>query len=71
LPERGIVDLVTPRIDGMVDKGGWNNAGYYAAKEGEIFDIIYYGYDRINLYLRVDAKDLLAGRERNSSLNSI
>jgi hypothetical protein len=63
LPERGIVDLVTPQIDGMVDKGGWNNAGYYAAKEGEIFDIIYYGYDRVNLYLRVDAKDLLAGRK--------
>lgn len=62
LPERGILDFVTPQIDGMVDKGEWDNAGYYVDKKSKIFDKIYYGYDRFNLYLRLDAKELLAER---------
>jgi hypothetical protein len=63
LPEKEIVDQVTPQIDGIVDKGEWDNAGYYVAKGCQIFDRIYYGYDRSNLYLRVDTKDLLAERK--------
>jgi len=63
IPEREIVDLVTPQIDGIIDEGEWDNAGYYRAEGCEIFDKIYYGYDRFNLYLRVDTKDLLAERK--------
>lgn len=63
LPEREVVDLVTPQIDGIVDEGEWDNTGYYLAEGFEIFDKIYYGYDRFNLYLRVDSKDLLAERK--------
>jgi len=63
LPEREIVDLVTPHIDGIIDKGEWDNAGYYMVKKGKIFDKIYYGYNRFNLYLRVDTKDLLAEKK--------
>lgn len=63
IPEREIVDLVTPQIDGIVDEGEWDNAGYYVVEGSEIFDKIYYGYDKSNLYLRVDTKDLLAKRK--------
>jgi len=63
LPEREIVDLVTPQIDGIVDEGEWDNAGYYVAEGCQIFDRIYYGYNKFNLYLRVDTKDLLAERK--------
>lgn len=63
LPEREIVDLVTPEIDGIIDEGEWDNAGYYRTEGGEIFDKIYYGYNKFNLYLRVDTKDLLAERK--------
>jgi alpha-amylase/alpha-mannosidase (GH57 family) len=63
LPEREIVDLFTPQIDGIVDEREWDNAGYYVAERRKIFNKIYYGYDRFNLYLRVDSKDLLAERK--------
>jgi len=63
IPAREIVDLVTPQIDGMIDEGEWDNAGYYVAEGSEIFDKIYYGYDKSNLYLRVDTKDLLTKRK--------
>ena len=63
LPEREIVDLITPEIDGIIDEGEWDNAGYYRAEKCEIFDKIYYGYNGYNLYLRVDTKDLLAERK--------
>ncbi len=63
IPGRGIADLITPEIDGIIDEGEWDNAGYYVAEGCEIFDKIYYGYDRYNLYLRVDTKDLLAERK--------
>jgi len=32
LPSREIADLVTPEIDGIIDKGEWDNAGYYVAE---------------------------------------
>ncbi|MFB0526058.1 MAG: glucodextranase DOMON-like domain-containing protein [bacterium] len=63
IPEREIVDLVTPQVDGIIDEGEWDNAGYYRAENCELFDKIYYGYDRSNLYLRVDTKDLLTERK--------
>lgn len=61
-PTREIVGPISPQIDGIVDEGEWDNAGYVAEK-GKIFNRIYYGYNRSNLYLRVDSKDLLAQRK--------
>jgi len=62
LPGREMADLVTPEIDGIIDKGEWDSAGYYVAEGCEILDKIYYGYNRYNLYFRVDTKDLLTER---------
>jgi len=62
-PERGILGAVNPEIDGIIDEGEWDSAGYYVAEDCKVFDRIYYGYDKSQLYFRVDTKDLLAERK--------
>ncbi len=46
-------NLITPSIDGQLDQAEWRDAGRYEFEDGAI-DTLHFGYDRSNLYLRVD-----------------
>ncbi len=54
--------IITPTLDGQADEDEWAAAGRYEARggaqarAGDVVSAFYYGYDRDNLYLRVDAK---------------
>ncbi len=49
----GQSDLITPDIDGQLDDAEWEDAGRYEFDTGAI-EMIHFGYDRSNLYVRVD-----------------
>jgi alpha-amylase/alpha-mannosidase (GH57 family) len=61
-PAAGASDLMTPSIDGVAAEGEWDAAGYYTVEGGvqatpeQIISQLWYGYDRQNLYLRLDAR---------------
>jgi alpha-amylase/alpha-mannosidase (GH57 family) len=61
-PAAGASDLMTPVIDGVAEENEWDAAGYYTVEGGvqatpeQIISQLWYGYDRQNLYLRLDAR---------------
>ncbi|MGC9333883.1 MAG: glucodextranase DOMON-like domain-containing protein, partial [Anaerolineae bacterium] len=61
-PEAGASDLITPEIDGVGDESEWQGAGYYLEEGGvqatpnQIASQLWYGFDKENLYLRLDAR---------------
>jgi alpha-amylase/alpha-mannosidase (GH57 family) len=62
VPAAGASDLMTPVIDGVAEANEWDAAGYYTVEGGvqatpeQIISQLWYGYDRQNLYLRLDAR---------------
>ncbi len=63
LPEQAAAALISPTIDGVLDEGEWDAAGYYVASGGAMaaaqpfFDRLAYGFDQQNLYLAVQAAE--------------
>jgi alpha-amylase/alpha-mannosidase (GH57 family) len=61
-PEAGASALITPEIDGVEGEGEWEGAGYYLEEGGvqatpdQIASQLWYGFDKDNLYLRLDAR---------------
>ncbi|MCL7452940.1 MAG: glycoside hydrolase, partial [Anaerolineae bacterium] len=57
LPEQAATGLISPTIDGVIDPGEWDAAGYYLASGGVmapgqvLLDKLLYGFDQQNLYL--------------------
>ncbi len=55
-------DLITPTIDGQAEEA-WAQAGRYGvaggaqARSDDIVTALYYGFDKDNLYLRLDARE--------------
>ena len=61
-PVAGASALITPTIDGLAREGEWQGGGYYA-EEGsvqagpeQIVSQLWYGFDKENVYLRLDAR---------------
>ena len=61
--DRPATDLIAPTIDGQVDEDAWAAGGRYSAAGGsqarsdDIVTALYYGFDKENLYLRLDARE--------------
>jgi alpha-amylase/alpha-mannosidase (GH57 family) len=53
------IDLFSPTVDGIIEPGEWDAAGYYLASGGvmapgqSFFESLAYGFDSRNLYLKV------------------
>ena len=66
-PEAGATALISPTIDGLVGEDEWQGAGYYVEEGGaqatpsQIVSQLWYGFDKENLYLRLDARRPWAG----------
>jgi alpha-amylase/alpha-mannosidase (GH57 family) len=62
-PQVGATALISPVIDGAASEEEWSGAGSFAFEGGvmasskDIVDRIFYGFDGMNLYLRVDGKE--------------
>jgi alpha-amylase/alpha-mannosidase (GH57 family) len=62
VPTREIAGLFTPQIDGTVSEDEWTEAGYYLKSGGaiagaeDVISALYYGFDKENIYLRVDGR---------------
>jgi len=59
-PVVGASALITPDMNGLADEDEWQGGGYYVEEEGVIAQL-WYGFDKENLYLRVDARRPWAG----------
>jgi len=61
-PEAGASALITPKIDGAGDDAEWQGAGIYLEEGGvqatpnQVASQLWYGFDKENLYLRLDAR---------------
>jgi alpha-amylase/alpha-mannosidase (GH57 family) len=61
-PEAGASGLITPEIDGIGGDAEWEGAGYYLEEGGvqatpdQVVSQLWYGFDKENLYLRLDAR---------------
>lgn len=61
-PARAIAGMFTPTIDGVADDVEWADAGYYdesggaMARADDTIKSLYYGFDKKNIYLRVDGR---------------
>jgi alpha-amylase/alpha-mannosidase (GH57 family) len=61
-PAAGATTLVSPQIDGQGGDAEWAGAGYYLEEGGvqatpnQIASQLWYGFDKDNLYLRLDAR---------------
>ncbi|MBC7233229.1 MAG: glycoside hydrolase [Chloroflexi bacterium] len=61
-PTREISGLFTPVIDGMATDEEWAQAGYYLKSGGamaraeDVIAALYYGFDKKNIYLRIDGR---------------
>ncbi|MEI8377651.1 MAG: glycoside hydrolase family 57 protein [bacterium] len=53
-------DFITPAIKGLLDLGPWKNAGYIQNVQGPVYNVdklfnkLYFGNDKTNIYLRFD-----------------
>jgi alpha-amylase/alpha-mannosidase (GH57 family) len=54
-PAAGASAVIAPIIDGLVGEDEWQGGGYYLEEEGVIAQL-WYGFDKENLFLRVDAR---------------
>ena len=61
-PQAGATALIAPEIDGVPAEGEWEGAGYFVEEGGvqatpsQIVSQLWYGFDKDNLYLRLDAR---------------
>ena len=61
-PAAGASALITPDIDGLAGEDEWQGGGYYIAEGGvqagpeQIVSQLWYGFDKENAYLRLDAR---------------
>ncbi len=61
-PAAGASALITPQIDGQASEDEWQGGGYYTAEGGvqagpeQIVSQLWYGFDKENAYLRLDAR---------------
>ena len=61
--DRPATALIAPSIDGQADEDAWATGGRYGAVGGsqarsdDIVTALYYGFDKENLYLRLDARE--------------
>jgi alpha-amylase/alpha-mannosidase (GH57 family) len=61
-PAAGASALVSPQIDGIAAEGEWDGAGYYLEEGGvqatpqQVVSQLWYGFDKENLFLRLDAR---------------
>jgi len=49
-------DLISPAMDGLAAEGEWEAAGYYLVEGDALVSQLWYGFDRENLYLRLDGR---------------
>jgi alpha-amylase/alpha-mannosidase (GH57 family) len=62
VPTQEVAGLFTPVIDGATGQDEWAQAGYYLKSGGamaraeDVISALYYGYDKKNIYLRIDAR---------------
>ncbi|MCJ7825146.1 MAG: hypothetical protein MUP44_09625, partial [Anaerolineales bacterium] len=57
-PDQEPLDLLVVKADGHANEGEWEDAGYYALSDGGL-NTFYYGFDQENLFLRIDAQEML------------
>ncbi|MDW8317740.1 MAG: glucodextranase DOMON-like domain-containing protein [Anaerolineae bacterium] len=61
-PAVGASGLITPTVDGVAAAGEWDGAGYFLEEGGvqatpnQVAAQLWYGFDKANLYLRLDAR---------------
>ena len=61
-PAAGASALITPDVDGLAGEDEWDGGGYYTAEGGvqagpeQIVSQLWYGFDKENVYLRLDAR---------------
>jgi len=61
-PVVGASALITPTVDGIGAEGEWDGAGYFLEEGGvqatpsQVAAQLWYGFDKANLYLRLDAR---------------
>lgn len=61
-PSAGATGVITPTIDGAAAEAEWTGAGYYTEEGGvqatpqQVISQLWYGFDKANLYLRLDAR---------------
>jgi hypothetical protein len=61
-PAAGVTSLLTPTIDGLAGEGEWEGAGYFLIEGGvqanpnQVASQLWYGFDKENAYLRLDAR---------------
>lgn len=71
-PSRQVEGTIAPLLDGRVQEGEWDQAGYFEVRGGaqaraaDMLAGLYFGYDPDNLYLRVDSRE--AWSELNEGL---
>ena len=62
-PTQEVAAPFTPTIDGVAGKDEWAQAGYYSksggamARADDVISALYYGFDKKNLYVRVDGRN--------------
>jgi len=54
-PVVGASALITPDVDGLASEDEWQGGGYYVEEEGIIAQL-WYGFDKENLFLRLDSR---------------
>ena len=55
-------EMFTPTVDFTAGAAEWAEAGYYTS-DSELIERVHYGYDRSNLYLRVDYSQEVLGND--------
>jgi alpha-amylase/alpha-mannosidase (GH57 family) len=61
-PAASATGIISPTIDGVAAQGEWDKAGYYLEAGGvqatpsQIASQVWYGFDKDNLYLRLDSR---------------
>jgi predicted glycosyl hydrolase (DUF1957 family) len=61
-PTQEFVGLFTPAVDGVASASEWAQAGYYVKSGGamaraeDLISAFYYGFDKKNIYVRVDGR---------------
>ncbi len=61
-PAAGVTSVISPTIDGLAGAGEWDGAGYFLVEGGvqanpnQVASQLWYGFDKENAYLRLDAR---------------
>jgi alpha-amylase/alpha-mannosidase (GH57 family) len=61
-PTAGASGLIAPEVDGVISPGEWDGGGYYLEEGGvqatpsQVVSQLWYGFDKENLFLRLDGR---------------